>query len=296
MIGRLSAQYPVRDICEALELSRSGHYAALGRRIVPSLRAQANRRLVGQIQSIHEEHRHRYGSPRITRELRENGVPCSENRVARLMRRHGLKARPKRAFRPRTTVRAKKDLVAPNRLQHLRTDQLPSIDQVWVSDITYLCTRDRGWCFLAAIMDWKSRKIVGWSLETHLKSSLVGKTLDRALAGRLPAPGLLLHSDRGCQYTSRDFQERLQSLGIVPSMGQTGYCYDNATMEAFWSTLKSELLPDNGVFASLATARVCLFEYIEIYYNRKRLHSSLGYLSPENYEKQLQSTQPITQN
>jgi len=296
MIAQLSTQYPVRDLCEALELSRSGYYAAVRRGVVPSARAQANQRLVQQIQSIHEEHRHRYGSPRITRELRENGVPCSENRVARLMRRHGVKARPKRAFRPRTTVRAKEDLVAPNRLQDLRPDQLPSIDQVWVSDITYIGTRDRGWCFLAAIMDWKSRKIVGWSLETHLKSSLIGKTLDRALAGRLPAPGLLLHSDRGCQYTSRDFQERLQSLGIVPSMGQTGYCYDNASMEAFWSTLKSELLPEDGLFESLATARVCLFEYIEIYYNRKRRHSSLGYLSPENYEKQLQSTQPITQN
>jgi len=296
MIAQLSTQYPVRDLCEALELSRSGYYAAVRRGVVPSARAQANQRLVQQIQSIHEEHRHRYGSPRITRELRENGVPCSENRVARLMRRHGVQARPKRAFRPRTTVRAKEDLVAPNRLQDLRPDQLPSIDQVWVSDITYIGTRDRGWCFLAAIMDWKSRKIVGWSLETHLKSSLIGKTLDRALAGRLPAPGLLLHSDRGCQYTSRDFQERLQSLGIVPSMGQTGYCYDNASMEAFWSTLKSELLPEDGLFESLATARVCLFEYIEIYYNRKRRHSSLGYLSPENYEKQLQSTQPITQN
>ena len=163
--------------------------------------------------------------------------------------------------------------MAPNRLQNLGTDPLPSINRIWVSDITYIATGDVGWCYLAAIMDLKSRKIVGWSLEPHMKSSLIGKTLDRAFASRLPAPGLLLHSDRGSQYTCRHFQERLKSLGILPSMGQTGYCYDNATMEAFWSTLKSELLPDNGVFESIATARVRLFEYIEIYYNRKRRHS-----------------------
>jgi len=294
MIRQLSAHYPVRDICEALQLSRSGYYAAVQREAAPSAREQANQWLVEQVRSIHEEHQHRYGSPRITVELKANGLCCSENRVARLMHRHGLKAKAKRAFRPRTTVHAKEDLVAPNRLQDL--GPLPSINKVWVSDITYLCTRDAGWCYLAAIMDLKSRKIVGWSLETHMKSSLIGKTLDRALACRLPAPGLLLHSDRGCQYTSRDFQQRLKSLGILPSMAQSGYCYDNAAMEAFWSTLKSELLPHSGIFASLATARIRLFEYIEIYYNRKRRHSSLGYMSPENYEKHLQTTQSISQN
>ena len=296
MIAQLSTHYPVRDLCEALQLSRSGYYAAVRRGTAPSAREQANRRLVQQVQSIHQEHQHRYGSPRITRELRQNGVLCSENRVARLMRCHGIKAKSKRAFRPRTTVRAKQDLVAPNRLQDIAPHQLNSINQVWLSDITYICTRDQGWCYLAAIMDWKSRRIVGWSVETHMKSSLIGKTLDRALAGRLPAPGLFLHSDRGCQYTSRDFQERLQSLGILSSMGQSGYCYDNATMEAFWSTLKSELLPEGGVFESLAAARFRLFEYIEIYYNRKRRHSSLGYLSPEKYEKLLQLSPPISQN
>lgn len=296
MISQLSAHYPVRDICEALELSRSGYYAAVGRTRAPSARERENQRLLEEIRSVHEEHKQRYGSPRITLELRDKRVRCSENRVARLMRCHGLKAKPKRAFRPKTTVRAKEDLVAPNRLQDLGPDPLPSTNQVWVSDITYIATRDAGWCYLAAIMDLKSRKIVGWSLEMHMKTSLIGKTLDRALACRLPAPGLLLHSDRGCQYTSRDFQERLKSLGILPSMGQTGYCYDNAAMEAFWSTLKSELLPEGGVFASLASARICLFEYIEIYYNRKRRHSSLGYLSPEKYEKQLQISQQNNQS
>jgi len=296
MICQLSAHYPVRDICQALELSRSGYYAALRRKQAPSAREQSNQRLMERVQSIYQEHRRCYGSPRITRELRANRVDCSENRVARLMRRHGLRAKQKRAFRPRTTVRAKEDLVAPNRLQALGTDRLTSLDQVWVTDITYICTRDAGWCYLAAIMDLKSRKILGWSLEKHMKSSLIGKTLDRALACRLPAPGLFLHSDRGCQFTCRDFQERLNSLGILPSMGQTGYCYDNAAMEAFWSTLKSELLPDDGVFESMATARIHLFEYIEVYYNRKRRHSSLGYLSPENYEKQLQITQQTNHN
>jgi len=293
MIRHLSAQYPVRDICEALELSRSGYYAAVHRKGTPSAREQANQRLVQQVRSIHREHQHRYGSPRITSELKGTGVSCSENRVARLMRRHGIKARSKRAFRPRTTVRAKEDLVAPNRLQGLGTHQLQGLNQVWISDITYIRTRDKGWCYLAAIMDWKSRKIVGWALDTHMESSLIGKTLDRALACRLPAPGLFLHSDRGCQYTSRDFQERLKSAGILPSMGQSGYCYDNAGMEAFWSTLKSELLPQSGSFETLASAKIALFEYIEIYYNRKRRHSSLGYLSPDNYEKWLQTSQSI---
>jgi transposase InsO family protein len=296
MIQVLSARYSIEEICEALEMSRSGYYYALQRQKAPSVREQENRRLVGKIRSIHQEHLHRYGSPRIASELKEQGVGCSENRVARLMRRHGIQAKAKRAFRPRTTVVAQDDLVAPNRLQRIAPHQLEAINQVWVSDITYIRTRDKGWCYLAAIMDWKSRKIVGWALDTHMESSLIGKTLDRALACRLPAPGLFLHSDRGCHYTSRDFQERLKSLGILPSMGQTGCCYDNAGMEAFWSTLKSELLPEEGVFESLATARLCLFEYLEIYYNRKRRHSSLGYLSPENYEKSLHPSQRTSQN
>jgi len=296
MIEALSAKYSIEEICEALEMSRSGYYYALHRQKAPSPREQENRGLLGRIRSIHQEHLRRYGSPRIASELKEQGVRCSENRVARLMRRHDIRAKTKRAFRPRTTVVAKDDLVAPNRLKAMGPNPLQALNQVWVSDITYLRTRDKGWCYLAAIMDWKSRKIVGWALDTHMESSLIGKTLDRALACRLPAPGLFLHSDRGCQYTSRDFQERLKSLGILPSMGQTGYCYDNAGMEAFWSTLKSELLPEDGVFESLATARICLFEYIEVYYNRKRRHSSLHYLSPENYEKQLQITQQTNQN
>jgi len=137
MIQQLSAHYPVRDICEALELSRSGYYAAVGRQAEPSARERENQRLLKEIRSVHEDHRQRYGSPRITLELKENGIDCSENRVARLMRHHGLRAKPKRAFRPRTTVRAKEDLVAPHRLRDLQPDQLLATDQVWVSDITY---------------------------------------------------------------------------------------------------------------------------------------------------------------
>jgi putative transposase len=284
MIDRLSANFSVQEICQAFDWSRSGFYFSQQRAKNPSNRETENSRLSEEIDHIYKEHKGRYGSPRITMDLKERGFGASQNRVARLMRRLGLKARLKRAFRPKTTCRAKEEIIAPN---HLPNHWTPSeINKVWVTDITYIHTAE-GWLYLSAIMDLKSRKIVGWALEQHMKTSLIGKTLNQAYACRLPAPGLFLHSDRGSQYTSRNFQSRLKSLKIRPSMSAIGYCYDNAAMESFWSSLKTEALPESGSFATCSEAKRTLFEYIEIYYNRKRRHSSLGYLSPECYEQNL---------
>ena len=245
-----------------------------------------NEHLNEQIERVYRENHRCYGSPRVTRQLRLQGETCSENRVARLMRQKGLKAKPKKAFRPRTTIRAREELIAPNHLAQLSLDQIARVDQVRVSDITYVPTAE-GWLYLAALMDLKSRKIVGWALEDHMDTSLIEKTLEQAFQRCQPPPGLFLHSDRGSQYTSRCWARRLKSLKIRPSMGAIGYCYDNAAMEAFWSTLKTEALPETGRFASKSNAKTELFYYIEVFYNRKRLHSSLDYRSPEEFEQQL---------
>jgi len=290
MIEQLSADYSISEICEALDWSRSGYYARVQRRKQPSARAEQNHLLVQEIERIHQENLKAYGSPRITQQLRQEGQTCSENRVARLMRQNGIKAKKKKAFRPRTTVRAQEELIAPNLLAELPPSGPSGLDQVWVSDITYIYTEE-GWLYLAALMDLKSRKIVGWALEEHMTTWLVEKALDQAVQHRRPAPGLWLHSDRGSQYSSRFLQERLKFYKLRPSMGQVGYCYDNAAMEAFWSTLKNEAQPEEGYFRSKAEAKTKLFYYIEVYYNRTRLHSSLGYLSPEDYEKQMIQTE-----
>ena len=286
MIRKLSAQYPVREICEALSISRSGYYAAALRQSRSSDRQRRAAELYEHIEQVFYQNRRCYGSPRVTRQLRTQGQCCSENRVARLMRANGLKARQKRSFRPRTTIRAKEPLIAPNHLAELPIEKIEDLNQVWVSDITYIPTAS-GWLYLAVLMDLKSRKIVGWSLQDHMRTSLIEKTLEQALQRRQPPPGLFLHSDQGTQYTSRRWFERLKSLKIQPSMSQIGYCYDNAAMEAFWSTLKTEALPDCGRFDSPAQAKTELFYYIEIFYNRKRLHSSLDYQSPEEFENHL---------
>ena len=160
------------------------------------------------------------------------------------------------------------------------------LNAVWVGDITYIAT-DEGWLYLAGLMDLASRKLIGWALEDQMPTGLVESALDRALAQRTPPAGLIHHTDRGCQYTSRSYQKRLQSLKIKPSMSAIGYCFDNAAMESFWSTLKTEALPETGIFQTKQQAKLCLFEYIEIDYNKKRLHSSLDYMSPEAFEDKL---------
>ena len=231
-----------------------------------------------EIRSIYQANKGRYGSPRVTRVLRQQGIVCSEKRVARLMRHNGLKARCKRAFRPRTTHSAKG--AAPNLIKDLQPE---AKNQIWVSDITYVATVE-GWLFLAVILDLYSRKVVGWKLGESLEAGLVAAALSDALAKRRPAMGLHFHSDRGSQYSSQMVRKPLEVIGANLSMSAQGNCYDNAKAEAFFSTLKAECLPVRQVFESKAAARRAIFEYIEIYYNNQRLHSALGYQTPSRFE------------
>ena len=276
----LSSEYPIIELCQALGLSRSGYYQWLNR--PESSRAKANRQVLDKITVLHEENRRCYGSPRMTQTLRHQGLMIGKNRVARLMREHGIRAKGKRAFRPRTTDSRHAERIAPNQLK-----QLPSLNrpnQAWVADITYIWTAT-GWVYLAAVMDLFSRRIVGWSLGTSLETSLVTEALSRAQKERRPAPGLLHHSDRGSQYASSAFQALLAHFKITPSMSGLAHCYDNAAMESFWSSLKNELV-HHEPFANIDQARLAIFDYIELFYNRKRLHSALGYQSPVDFENQ----------
>jgi transposase InsO family protein len=278
---RLRAEFPIKALVETLEVSRSGYYK--WRHHMPTPRQQANNQLLESIRQIHEKSRKTYGSPRITRQLQRQQVACSENRVARLMRVHQICARRKRPFRPRTTQSGHWEAPAPNRLKELPVVAAP--DQAWAADITYVRILS-GWVYLAAVMDLYSRKIVGWSVDQSLGTSLVKRALEQAWFVRRPAPGLLHHSDRGIQYASSAFRALLASYEIVPSMSAKGNCYDNAAMESFWSTLKTELIQGRD-FATPAEARLAIFEYIETFYNRRRLHSALGYKSPVEFEQQI---------
>jgi len=276
MIEELSVQFPIKECCVALKVSRSGYYQWAGAE--RSLRAEANADLLKQIEQVYREHKGRYGSPRITQQLRQEGVGCGKNRVARLMRENELAARRKKAFRPRTTLAGQR--VAPNLIKDLE----PSApDQVWVSDITYISTLE-GWLYLAVILDLFSRKVVGWKLGETLEAQLVVRALRNALILRQPNPGLYFHSDRGSQYSSEPVKQPLAVIKAKLSMSGRGNCYENAKAEAFFSTLKTECFPSNQVFATKAEARGELFEYIEIYYNNQRLHSALGYETPSRYE------------
>jgi putative transposase len=280
MIKILATPYPVRTLCRILEVPRSGYYQ--WRHKGPSGRAQANQQLLEHIQEAFAQSRQTYGSPRITRQLQRQHIRCSENRVARLMRRHHLQAKSKGPFRPRTTESRHGYGTAPNRLKEQAP--LTKVNQTWVADITYIHTQG-GWVYLAGVMDLFSRKIVGWSLGYSLQTPLVKEALQQALALRRPAAGLLHHSDRGIQYASSAFQALLHSKKMVSSMSAAGHCYDNANMESFWSTLKTELV-HRQAFTDLPQARSALFEYIEVFYNRQRLHSALGYKSPVEFEEQ----------
>ena len=276
MIEGLSVQFPVKECCVALSVSRSGYYQWAGRE--QSVRAEANAELSKEIRRIYDEHKGRYGSPRITQQLRQEGVVCGENRVARLMRENELAARRKKAFRPRTTLPGQG--AAPNLIKELE----PSApDQVWASDITYVATLE-GWLYLAVILDLFSRRVVGWKLGETLEAELVVTALRNALVLRQPDEGLYFHSDRGSQYSSQAVRKPLSVIGANLSMSGVGNCYDNAQAEAFFSTLKTECFPDNQSFASRAQARREIFEYIEVYYNNQRLHSALGYKAPCQYE------------
>jgi len=273
------AHHAVRTMCRVLEVSRSGFYAWSTR--AASERSVEDSRLMAEIQVVFDEHKARYGSPRITRELRASGVRVGRHRVRRLMRLGSLKARQPRRF-VRTTDSRHAHPVAPNLLNRQFTVEAPN--RFWAADITYLPTR-QGWLYLAVVLDLYSRAVVGWSMSTRIDQKLTLDALDSALIRRTPAPGLIAHSDQGVQYAGLDYQQLLRSRGAVCSMSRKGNCWDNAVVESFFGTLKNELL-DSAAFDSQQTAQTLVFEYIETYYNRRRRHSTLDYLSPLEYERE----------
>jgi transposase InsO family protein len=280
-IAREVARHPVALSCRVLGVSRAGFYAWRAR--PPSARARADAELTAVIHRLHAESRGVYGSPRVHAELRAAGRRHGRKRVARLMRAAGLQGCHRRRRRPRTTVADPAAAPAPNRVH--RDFNPPAPNRVWLADITYVPTEE-GWLYLAAVLDAFSRKVVGWAMADHLRTELVLDALDLALATRRPAAGLVHHSDRGCQYTALAFGRRLAESGLVPSMSRTGNCWDNAVAESFFATLKRELVdrPDRAPWPTRAAARQALFDYIEVFYNRRRRHSTLRFLSPAAYE------------
>jgi len=276
-ISAYRKQYAVERMCRVLEVSRAGYYAWRKRK--PSVRQQANARLLEKIQIIHLGSHKRYGAPRVYAALRREGWKCGHNRIARLMRQHQIQAWQRRAWVRTTRVDPRRP-VAPNLLGRAFIAQHPN--QKWVSDITYIPTQ-QGWLYLAVIMDLFSRKIVGWSMAERMQDDLVQKAIRMALRQRSVAGELLLHSDRGSQYTSAAYQKLLAAKGILVSMSRTGNCYDNAAMESFFSTLKKELVFRQS-YTTRSQARQDLFAYIEGFYNLRRLHSALGFLSPVEVE------------
>ena len=276
-IERQRVAFPVTKLCETLSVSPAGFYAS--RRRPPAPRTSENKAFAGEIRRVFDENRGRYGAPRVHAELVARGRKVSRNRVARIMRELGLRARRKRRFVPTTDSKHAMP-VAPNVLdRHFETD---APNQVWVSDITYVWTWE-GWLYLAAVLDLFSRRVIGWAMSTSLSRELALDALDMALRTRAPPSGLVHHSDRGCQYASADYQAALSTRGIRCSMSRKGNCWDNAVAESFFATLKTELV-NEADYATRAQARTSIFEYLEIFYNRRRRHSSLGYVSPLNYE------------
>jgi putative transposase len=272
-------EWPVRLLCETLEVSPAGYYAWRGRG--PSDRQRRRDALAVEVRAIHAEVRGRYGSPRVHAELNARGHGCCVNTVARLMRDEGIAARAARKFRPATTDSGHGLPVAENLLGRQFDPGAPN--ESWVADITYVPTRE-GWLYLAAVEDLYSRMVVGWSMADHMESRLVVDALEMAVQRRLPSEGLLAHSDRGSQYASEHYQLLLAKHGITCSMSRKADCWDNAPMESFFASLKKELV-HGADFATRAEARAAIFEYIEAFYNARRRHSSLGYVSPREYEQ-----------
>ena len=272
------AYYPISLLCRILKVSRSGYYGWKDRS--PSKRDSENAALTEKIREIHNRSRRIYGYPRVHAELRALGVRCSRKRVARLMRKAGLQGCI-RGHRKRTTRRDERAAPAPDLIGRNFAASAP--DKVWMADITYVSTRE-GFVYLAFILDVYSRRVVGWSMAHHLRAELVIDALEMALQRRKPEAGLVHHSDRGVQYTSLSFAKRLEEASVVPSMGRAGSALDNAISESFVASLKCELLHGHR-FPSREAARIAIFDYIEGFYNRVRRHSSLSYLSPDEYEQ-----------
>ena len=272
--------FPILRMCHVLEVSENGYYH--WRKRGKSQRKRDDEQLTERIEDAYHQNRVHYGSPRIHVELKEQGIHCGRKRVTRLMQEQQLIARKKKR-KPRTTDSNHDLPIAPNLLEQDVTADAP--DKKWMLDFTYLETRE-GWLFLAGVLDAYSRKIVGWSMSEHHDTELVHTALRMALLQRRLGAELIHRSDRGSEYTSIRYQSLLREHQIQINMSKKGNCYDNAVVESFWVTLKKEC-PGNSIFSSRDEAKIAVFEYIEVYYNRKRRHSSLGYLSPAHYEKQM---------
>ena len=267
----------VTIMCAALAVSRSGYYAWLRRGV--SGRELANRRLLMEIRVVYQASRRVYGYRKVHRALLAKGVHCSRNRVARLMREAGLRSKRRRRYRVTTQSKHRRPL-APNRLARQFTAKTPN--EKWLTDITYVRTR-QGWLYLAAVLDLFSRRVVGWAMEPYLTDKLTIKALQMALTNRQPPAGLLHHSDRGSQYASGDYQQLLADAQALASMSRTGNAYDNAPMESFFASLKTELIHHRR-YQSRQQAKSDIFEFIEVFYNRQRLHAAIGYKSPAEFE------------
>jgi transposase InsO family protein len=275
----MSGEHGIGVLCEVLGVSRSGYYAWRQRRAQPCARAQENEDLLRQIRATFLATDRRYGSPRLAREL---GCPGRRNRIARLMHEAGIWARQKSKYRVRTTDSRHGGPIAPNRLPEV---SITGPDQAWGSDATCVMT-GQGWLYVVVVLDLFSRRVVGWSMDAQLDAQTMLAALQMAIDRRRPKPGLVVHSDRGAQYASADYRQLLARHGLVASMSRKGNCYDNAFVESFWSSLKYETVYQHR-FATRAEAKAALFDYIEAFYNRRRLHSSLGYVSPITFESQL---------
>ena len=277
-IQQHQSEFTVTDLCRVLRVSKSRFYAWAA---VPVGRRQAcHEELVRQIEQVHRDSRGVYGSPRIASLLRARGVKVCRNTVAKVMKQRQIQAKNRRRFVPRTTDFNHAHAIAGNRLRRNFTADRPNAK--WVADLTYIPT-DEGWLYLAAPLDLYSRKIVGWSMANHLRAELAIEALNMAITLLTPSPGLIHHSDRGVQYACEAYQRLLVRQGMICSMSGVGNCYDNAAMESFFSTLKTECVYPRK-FATHAEARRSIFEYVEVIYNRVRPHSSLGYVSPETFE------------
>lgn len=275
-IKRNLGSFAMRNLCSALRVSRSGYYAWLCRH------PQGNRRgtLLNAIRRIHRESRYSYGSPRVFRALRAEKMHVGKSTVERIMREHKLRGKKRRGFKK--TTDSHHSLPIAENIVARRFDR-GSKNQVWLSDITYLRLKN-GWAYLAAILDGHSRKIVGFSVDDHMRVGLVSNALMSAFWRERPSHGLLLHSDRGSQYASDDYRRLMKSFGMNQSMSRRGNCWDNAPMESFFDTLKTELIDDH-IFEDINEARSTIFEWIEVFYNRRRMHSALGYVSPACFEE-----------
>ena len=275
-----AAARAVSAACAVLEVSRSAYYQ--WSKESPSVRARQDAALGERIVNIHTESRGTYGSPRVQRQLEREGTRCGRKRVARLMSLRGLAGRCRRRFKPTTIADPQARDLAPDLLRRAFRPDGIALNRAWVGDITYPRTGE-GWCYLATVINLASRRIVGFAIASHMRASLVGEALEMALKARRPLPGLVFHSDRGSQYTSREFRELLSTWAMVQSLSRPRQCWDNAVAESFFATLKTELAYRQS-WPTRAIARSAVFEYIEVFYNRHRLHSSLGYVPPVEYE------------